>query len=119
MQLGQITELQEQHEKWVAHNFPDQQEEHAFLGMVEEVGELAHAILKYEQGIRGYNEARMHDEVQDSLGDLFVYMMSFCNRRGYDLEQIILDTWGAVMQRDWIRYPDTGRAPSAPSDASS
>jgi NTP pyrophosphatase (non-canonical NTP hydrolase) len=86
-------------------NFPLQKKYQPLLGLVEEVGELAHAHLKDEQEIRGHaHEA----EKLDAVGDIFVYLMSYCNASGYDLEEIILDTWRTVEQRDWRKDPVSG-----------
>ena len=42
-----LTDLQAQQALWAAHNFgADAPATDAFLGVVEEVGELAHAILQ-------------------------------------------------------------------------
>ena len=41
-----IRELQQEHRSWLNHNFPNQGTIDPFLGMVEEVGELAHGLLK-------------------------------------------------------------------------
>lgn len=101
-----IGELQTQHRMWLNHNFPDQPPHSPLLGIVEEVGELAHAHLKREQGIRR-NEN--HDEgVIDALGDLFIYMLSYCNTNFIDLEHVVMTTWRQVAQRDWIAFPNTG-----------
>lgn len=115
--MGIIHDLQEEHKVWVARNFPGNDDSQAFHGMVEEVGELAHTRLKFKQKIRGHADGdfttALYQE-QDALGDLFVFMMSYCNARGFDLELIIRDTWNEVKDRDWVLYPDTGR----PADAS-
>ncbi len=108
---GTIARLQQEHKEWLAHNFPQQQPWDPFLGMVEEVGELAHALLKYKQAIRGHKDMdpdKFKDEVVDSLGDLFIYMMSYCNSNNLDLEYIITKVWDKVKYRDWKADPVTG-----------
>jgi NTP pyrophosphatase (non-canonical NTP hydrolase) len=110
--MGQIRDMQIQHHKWLRHNFPDQTDHQPLLGIVEEVGELAHAALKHEQAIRGMTYSRAREAEKDALGDIFIYMMSYANSRALDLEAIITETWGQVQERDWRRYPETGR-PSA------
>lgn len=69
--------------KWVAHNFPDTPSpDGSILGMIEELGELAHSHLKEEQAIRG--RARQHQiKARDAIGDLTIYMlgvMSFTDK---------------------------------------
>jgi NTP pyrophosphatase (non-canonical NTP hydrolase) len=80
---------------------------HALLGLAEEVGELSHACLKMAQGIRGATR----DDVADAVGDVFVYLMSFCNTRGVDLdlEACVHRAWEEVRQRDWLTFPENGR----------
>jgi NTP pyrophosphatase (non-canonical NTP hydrolase) len=107
--MGRIRELQVQHVNWLSHNFPEQQDHQPLLGIVEEVGELAHALLKSEQGIRGGNHRA---EELDAIGDIFIYMLSYCNTRGIDLEDVIEGTWRAVRERDWVADPAGGGATS-------
>lgn len=102
---GQIRDLQMRHRAWVNKNFPLQKKHQPLLGLVEEVGELAHAHLKEEQGIRGLTHEA---EKLDAVGDIFIYLMSYCNAAGYDLEDILLDTWETVEQRDWQKDPVRG-----------
>jgi NTP pyrophosphatase (non-canonical NTP hydrolase) len=108
--MGLIRDLQGEHYEWVNHNFPDQQPHHAVYGMVEEIGELCHALLKGEQRIReGVDEGfKVNIIEEDAIGDLFIYMMSHANFRGLDLEEIITTVWFQVKERDWIAYPDKG-----------
>lgn len=162
--------LIEERNKWVAHNFPaavSHQPQHGVFGVMEEVGELAHAHLKQAQGIR-MNED--HDaKAKDAIGDVTIYLLGimnhvhfiprdeyeprivsgipttvdeallrlgqslgslcrnavnlhrswdlhinktvyycrkYCEFRGWDYEQIVLDTWGDVKKRDWIVNPN-------------
>lgn len=119
---------------------------HGFLGMVEELGELAHAYLKQEQGIRmrckdcngrkwivtnvvgedldepsysdidavlcpacrGSGEADAGNLMGDAMADLIIFMCSFCNTHGFDLQQEIEKAWQEVSQRDWQKYPKNG-----------
>ena len=102
---GQISELQNSHKEWVDYNFPSQPSYQPLLGIGEEVGELMHAHLKEEQGIRSVNALALKE---DALGDIFIYMMSYANAEGLDLESCILKAWGEVSSRDWVQYPITG-----------
>jgi len=109
--VGTITQIQAEHARWLEHNFPDQTPLDGFLGMVEEVGELSHALLKYKQGIRGHAAGEMNhysEAVEDAMGDLFIFMCSFCNSNHLDLETIIMKTWEKVQQRDWQFDPERG-----------
>jgi len=107
--VGQIADLQEEHRLWVEHNFPDQEQHQPLLGIIEEVGELSHAHLKHEQGIRSSKD-RVSANVKkmDALGDIFIYMMSYCNTNGFNLEDCITQAWGEVQNRDWQKDKLTG-----------
>lgn len=102
-----LATLQEEHAAWERHNFGVQPAHRSFFGIVEEVGELAHALLKSEQGIRGSQE-KFDQLAQDALGDILVFMASYANKRGWDLQEILEQVWGEVKQRDWKRFPKNG-----------
>lgn len=100
--------IQAEHLKWTEKNFPDQVADDCFKGVVEEVGELAHADLKKKQGIRG--DAEGHDaEARDAVGDIMIYLMGYCSKRGWAMSEILEETWGKVVsKRDWVKYPGNG-----------
>lgn len=103
-----LEQLQREHRDWVAHNFPDNKPHEPLLGAMEEVGELAHAHLKYEQGIRGYTKARYMVEAADAIGDLLIYLASYCNANNLDLQFCLDQTWPQVKKRDWQADPEKG-----------
>jgi NTP pyrophosphatase (non-canonical NTP hydrolase) len=78
------------------------------LGAVEELGELCRALLKAAQGIRGEYHKHM-DDVRDSLGDLVIYLMDFCERNRLDLWECVMQAWSEVRERDWRKYPKDGK----------
>lgn len=102
--------LQVQHKLWLDHNFPNQQAHDALLGLVEEVGELAHAHLKAAQGIRGTLEEH-RAEASDAIGDIVIYLASYCNSNDYDLHKCVETAWEEVRGRDWRASPTTGKFP--------
>jgi NTP pyrophosphatase (non-canonical NTP hydrolase) len=64
-----LTNIQSEVGEWARRNFPNATPQMAWLGVIEEVGELAHAVLKFRQGIRGTAEehrAAMRDAVADA-----------------------------------------------------
>jgi NTP pyrophosphatase (non-canonical NTP hydrolase) len=91
--------LQECIHQWSLRNFGEQPPAHQLLGAMEELGELAHAHLKEQQGIR-MDEDHVAN-AKDAVGDLFIYLCDYCARRGWDIEGIICDTWDQVSKRDW------------------
>ncbi len=103
-----LSELQRNHSRWLDHNFPNQQPHDALLGLVEEVGELAHAHLKHQQGIRGYTDVIYREEVGDAIGDIVIYLASYCNTNDFNLALEVKKTWDAVRKRDWKEDPENG-----------
>ena len=105
-----VQEMQVRHRKWLEHNFPNAEPWEALAGLTEELGELAHAHLK---GFRGIRNMRSRAEVKaaqiDAVGDIFIYLMSYCNSNGLSLEACIMRAWDEVMVRDWIKNPEDGR----------
>src|SRR5215831_9044445 len=102
--MGDIHDMQTEHQRWLNHNFPDQPSYQPLLGIGEEVGELMHAHLKAEQNIRNVGDAAK----VDALGDIFIYMLSYANTVDLDLESCILRAWNEVKVRDWVAYPEAG-----------
>lgn len=80
---------------------------HPLLGVSEEAGELCHAYLKMQQKIRGGTEVHI-DEARDAVGDIMIYLADFCALMGFDMQEIIEDTWGQVQKRDWEKNPEDG-----------
>jgi NTP pyrophosphatase (non-canonical NTP hydrolase) len=99
--------LQKEQKIWAAKNFGQQPPYRPLLGVMEELGELAHAHLKEVQGIRG-TAAEHRAEAKDAIGDILVYLADYCNRRGFKLQEIIEETWGQVKERDWVVNKEDG-----------
>lgn len=96
-----LKEIQNEHKEWVDRNFgEDRPAWHALLGLVEEVGELAHSYLKREQNIRG-TKAEHTAKIKDAVGDIVIYLLDFCNKEGLDLTDVTKDVWDHVKNRDW------------------
>lgn len=76
-----LTRLQKERGPWAAKNFPDSvqnRQYHQRLGVLEEIGELAQAQLKEEQGIRGTAEEHQAN-AKDAIGDLTVFLAGVCD----------------------------------------
>lgn len=110
-----LSDFQGEHAEWLRHNFPDQKPHDALLGLAEEVGELAHAHLKYEQGIRGYDKDQYRVEAADAIGDVMIYLASYCTTNGFDLRDCLDDAWWEVKRRDWRSDPETGAPSNEPA----
>ena len=92
-----MREIQQQHHKWHDHNFPTSTAEDMLIGVVEEVGELAHANLKSRQ----VGENLEADE-RDAIGDIIIFLIGYCNKRNFSVMDIIRQTWDEVKQRDYV-----------------
>lgn len=109
---GVLRQVQEESREWRAHNFPGTTDWDQFLGMVEEIGELSHALLKHKQGIRGFEDYdKFMDSVEDSVADLLIFLTGFANECNFDLEDCLSSVWKEVRVRDFIKYPGKGVPP--------
>jgi NTP pyrophosphatase (non-canonical NTP hydrolase) len=89
-----IEELRSDLFRWQINQFPDRQGFHLTedlrLGIIEEMGELAHAILKRRQMIRGMeDDQKFNAKRDDAIGDAIVYFSQLqkCNQ----------DDWGITL----------------------
>lgn len=107
-----LREFQDVHKVWSRHNFPEQYEPgneyQPLLGICEEAGELCHAHLKHDQHIRGLSDAEFLIKASDAVGDIMIYLASYCNANHLDLAQCLKDAWDEVSKRDWIKFPVNG-----------
>ena len=99
-----LRELQKEQTIWVRRNFPGRKNYHPLLGVVEELGELAHAHLKTEQSIRMGEDHRAKTE--DAVGDLVIYLADYCSANDLDFQECVQKTWEEVKKRDWINNPN-------------
>lgn len=107
--MGVLRDVQQEHGEWAEYNFKGKRSPvFSLLGMVEEMGEIAHGMLKMYQGIRGTKEEHLA-AVKDGVGDELVYLVDFCNQMGIDAEEALQEVWSEVKQRDWVKYPKNGR----------
>lgn len=105
-----LSKVQREVGEW-AKQFGDNQSQHPlyegaklfsippFLGMVEELGELAAPLCKRHQG-RGFtNHKEYVDAVGDALADLIIFMCDFANRENIYLSGVLEEVWSTVKQR--------------------
>lgn len=62
--------------QWNVKNFGEQPWQIFAAGIIEEVGELSHGILKRHQNIR--MEEEHNAKIRDSLADIFIYLAGIC-----------------------------------------
>ncbi len=101
-----LEQLQKEGWEWVRHNFPNGKPYQPLLGVTEEVGELCHAHLKMEQGIRNATK----EDKEDAIGDIIIYLADYCNRNGINIQHALETAWATANKRDWIKYPKNGRS---------
>jgi NTP pyrophosphatase (non-canonical NTP hydrolase) len=70
------------------------------LGCMEELGELSHAHLKGEQGIRHTPEEILHLK-KDAIGDIVVFLLNYCDSQNIDILECLQIVWDTLKQRDW------------------
>jgi NTP pyrophosphatase (non-canonical NTP hydrolase) len=110
--LGSIGQIQREMPSWQAHNFPGRPKYWPLLGMVEELGELAHAFAKRAQGVRGTAEEHTA-AIEDAIVDLFTFGVDFACAEHIDLEVALPKVWAKVRERDWRAFPRYGVPPAA------
>lgn len=95
--------------RWQTRNFGSADVREQTLGVCEEAGELAHAILKGAQGIRGLdNREKMREEAGDAIADCAVYLMQVCTALRLDFGTLLHGIAQNVLNRDWKRDPNGG-----------
>ena len=75
-----LADLQVELFKWQEYNFGEQEDRRMILGICEEAGELCHAHLKLEQGIRGGKDS-LTAEARDAVGDICIYALNLLSNR--------------------------------------
>jgi hypothetical protein len=102
-----LAQLQLEVSLWSQKNFPNNKPYHPLLGVSEEVGELCHAHLKLEQGIRG-TSAELGLAKIDAVGDIIIYLADYCGRNGISLDNAVTTAWDEVKNRDWQKNKEKG-----------
>jgi len=97
--FDQMRVVQDIANAWQREQFGDTTTMQALAGVTEEVGELAHALLKTEQNIR---QDKDHDaEGQDAIGDIVMYLMHVCMTKGWDFGDCVRGALKTIIARDW------------------
>ena len=107
--------LQVQLTRWQAKNFGGANAFQMLAGVVEEVGELAHALLKHDQKIRGFeDDVKYREAAGDAIADAVVYLNQLSTLLRLDFGTLVSGTAHEVMQRDWKAEPDTAHEWNSP-----
>ena len=100
-----LAEIQAAVGRWSSVNFPANTPLEPLEGLIEELGECAHARLKRRQGIRHTPEECIAME-RDAIGDMGIYLCDFAARVGIDLATA---TRVSLAQHDGWGEGDAGR----------
>ncbi len=91
---------------WQRRNFGVQQVTDMVLGMTEEVGELAHWIMKRKQGIReAASGGDFKEEIGNAFADVVIYGIQAMTYEGIDAEAVLTKTIEEVLKRDFVNNP--------------
>jgi NTP pyrophosphatase (non-canonical NTP hydrolase) len=103
-----LHELQVKLAKWQADNFGPEVSTVPLLalGMSEEVGELAHAVLKGEQGIRSGTDGIDVEAAVDAVCDTMIYGIQILSKLDVNVELALEETIKTVLARDWKEDPE-------------
>ncbi len=82
-----LLDLQKELYFWQEYNFGEQSDRRMVLGICEESGELCHAHLKLEQGIRG-NQDQLRAEAKDAIGDICIYALNLLSNHHENVPMI-------------------------------
>jgi len=102
--MKSLNQIQEEVEIWSKENFSFRQFHHTYLGAMEEMGELAHARLKFEQ--RLYGSEYYTDETKDAIGDLIIFLMGICQQHDMKVEDVVNECWEYVKTRNINTFMD-------------
>lgn len=72
------------------------------LGAAEEVGELCHAHLKYEEGM--IDRETYVKKASDAVGDTIVMLLGYCHLNGLEIEECIRGSWDVFVHRDFQEH---------------
>lgn len=108
-EIMSVYDIQQESNEWRQKAYPDTSGAlFQLAGVTEEVGELAHAVLKYKQGIRGYDQIKMRDEAGDAIGDTIIYLCGLASDLGLSVEHELNKAWQHVKKRNITQGSDPG-----------
>lgn len=101
-----FAEVQSRARAWQSKNFDihDKTATHNLLGVGEEVGELMHAHLKGEQGIR-HTPEQIKAMKENAVGDIIIFLSNYCYAENIDIAKSVEDVLNEIEQRDWRKNP--------------
>lgn len=95
-----ISKMQSEIGEWIVENFGPEDPVVAGLVLAEETGELARAVAKMTQGIRG-TKLDWLNQASLEIGDVMISLLSVAHALGIEAEEAIEGRWRFIQQRDW------------------
>ena len=77
------------------------------IGVMEELGELAHAQLKGEQNIKHTQEEILLMKI-DAVGDILIFLANYCDSQGLAMGDCVLSALNEIEKRDFVKNQITG-----------
>jgi NTP pyrophosphatase (non-canonical NTP hydrolase) len=108
-----LLDVQKRLKKWQEKNFKleDTSYEWCFIGVVEELGEIGHILLKSRQGIREYQDGltpEVKDKIADGVTDAIVFLLQMSSHLGVEVAPFFFEEVERVMVRDWTTKKENG-----------
>lgn len=82
-----LRDMQKEQEIWADKNFPGNKMIHPLVGIIEEVGELAHVVLKETQTIR-YTPDVVIAKKKDAVSDIMIFLAHYCTKNSFTMPEI-------------------------------
>lgn len=89
--------------KYLSKNGLEENTVHQALNVAEEAGEVARAVLKRVQGIRGTYE-HWTDEIRKEAADVMISLMCLAQIEGWDLGMAVDERWNYVINREMDKH---------------
>lgn len=107
---SESSQLQVELARWQTKNFGGGNTLELLAGVAEEAGELAHAVLKNTQKIRGMEDPEKYREAAgDAIADMMIYAIQICTKLRLDWYTLLSATaYDEVMKRNWTKDPSAG-----------
>lgn len=96
-QIVSLVKMQDEQIAWSLRNFGQQPAHRPMLGIVEELCELEEAQLIGEDEYLG-GVAEYKKDVLDAVGDIGIYMLDYCGKRGWSMDEL----WEARACPEWL-----------------
>lgn len=96
-----MTTFAEEYAAWHQRNFPDSTSEIQGLVVAEEAGEVARALAKRSQRVRGTHD-KWTRKIREETADVVLAAFSLARLEDFDLEEAVAERWEEVKQRVYI-----------------